>query len=145
MSLNPDRLGENSNDVGAWDGARARESLGAWECDLETGKLSWTRGVYALFDLPCGAEVRRDEIVDMYHEASRLEMETLRANLVRCGAAFTLDAEIWTAGGQSRWMRLNARRRNGNGNGMSPIRRVRRARPSTTSLTRFVRNIAWRR
>jgi diguanylate cyclase (GGDEF)-like protein len=35
-------------------------------------------------------------------------MEALRAHLLQHGGAFTLDAQIWTAKGARRWMRLNA-------------------------------------
>ncbi len=82
--------------------------IGAWEYDLRTQELTWTEGVYTLFGLPPGIRLDRAGIVEMYHEESRIQMEALRAHLLQCGGAFTLDARIWTADGVSRWMRLNA-------------------------------------
>lgn len=82
--------------------------VGAWEYDLRYHRLSWTEGVYALFGLPSGIPVERENIADMYEAESRRQMEALRAHLLRHGGAFTLDALICAADGQSRWMRLNA-------------------------------------
>lgn len=82
--------------------------IGAWEYDLRGDRLTWTGGVYDIFDLPHGAAIDRRSIVEMYHEESRRKMEALRAHLLRHGGAFTLEAQIWTARGSLRWMRLNA-------------------------------------
>ena len=82
--------------------------IGAWECNLETGDLVWTDGVYDLFEITRGSAVDRASIVDLYDEDSRRQMERLRAEAIRHGGSFTLDARIWTSRGASRWMRLTA-------------------------------------
>ncbi len=82
--------------------------VGGWECDLETEKLTWTPGVYDLFELRQGPAPRRSMIVDLYHEDSRWQMEQLRAEAIRTGRGFTLDAQIRTRLGANRWMRLTA-------------------------------------
>ncbi len=81
--------------------------MGAWECDLATERLSWTPGVYDLFDLPRGSHVERRRVVELYEETSRAGLEALRAEALRTGLGFSLDARIVTAAGQRRWMRLN--------------------------------------
>ena len=81
--------------------------MGAWECDLATERLSWTPGVYDLFDLPRGSHVERRRVVELYEETSRVGMEALRAEALRTGLGFSLEARIVTAAGQRRWMRLN--------------------------------------
>lgn len=95
--------------------ADARPSLppglarpGEWSCELADNRLTWSREVYAIFGLPDGARVSRDETVALYCEGSRAAMESLRAYAIRHRRGFTLDAEIAPATGARRWMRLIA-------------------------------------
>jgi diguanylate cyclase (GGDEF)-like protein len=82
--------------------------FGAWECDLTTVELTWTDGVYDLFDLPRGSTIHRPSIVDLYENQSRQQMERMRAEAIRTGHGFTLDAQIRTSRNVKRWMRLSA-------------------------------------
>ena len=90
-----------------YTGAEVLLKMGAWECDLAADRLTWTPGVYDLFDLPRGSRVERRRVVDLYEETSRASMEALRAEAVQTGAPFSLDARIVTACGEPRWMRLS--------------------------------------
>ncbi|MDQ0474979.1 GGDEF domain-containing protein [Labrys wisconsinensis] len=89
-----------------YDEAAQLARIGAWQCVLDGEHLTWTDGVYDLFELPRGAKLDRADIVDMYDPRSRREMESLRAEAVRSGHGFTLDAQIETAHHATRWMRL---------------------------------------
>lgn len=80
--------------------------LGAWECDLDTNALTWTDGVFDLFGLPRGAKIRREDVVALYSEESREEMERLRAEAIERQQSFTMDARILRPDGEYRWMRL---------------------------------------
>jgi len=80
--------------------------IGAWECDLETERLSWTAGVYDIFGYPAGNPLRRASIVGLYSDQSRLHMELARAEVIRSGRPITIDTEISTWRGERRWMRL---------------------------------------
>jgi diguanylate cyclase (GGDEF)-like protein len=91
-----------------YDQASQLVKIGAWECDLKTEELIWTDGVYDLFELPRGSTLVRAPIVDMYFDDSRRQMQRMRADAIRRGGSFTLDAQIRTAGNKSRWMRLSA-------------------------------------
>ena len=91
-----------------YDQASQLAKMGAWECNLDTGELTWTNGVYDLFDLPRGLPVRRAAIVELYHDDSRQQMERMRSEAIRGGGSFTLDAHIQTRRGADRWMRLTA-------------------------------------
>ena len=91
-----------------YDRASALARIGVWECDLATGKLTWTDGVYDLFELPRGAALDRAEVVSLYDEESRLEMERLRAAAIEAGSGFSLDIRIRTARGNERWLHLTA-------------------------------------
>jgi C4-dicarboxylate-specific signal transduction histidine kinase len=91
-----------------YDRSTALARIGVWECDLATEALTWTDGVYDLFELPRGTPVERQTIVALYDEESRLEMERLRDRAVRDGGSFSLDIHVRTARGNDRWIRLTA-------------------------------------
>ena len=90
-----------------YDQACRLANMGAWECDLATERLTWTDGVYEIFDLPVGTPLKRARIVDLYCDESRHEMEILRAEVIRGGRSLAIDARIRTAHGALRWMRLS--------------------------------------
>ncbi len=91
-----------------YDQAARLAGIGAWECDLDTEALTWTDGVYDLFDLPRSSPLRRASIIEFYEDESRAEMERLRAEAIRTRGSFTVDARIRTRRGASRWIRLSA-------------------------------------
>jgi two-component system sensor kinase FixL len=91
-----------------YDRSSALARIGVWECDLATEALTWTDGVYDLFELPRGSPLERARIVEYYDEETRREMERLRARAVRDGGSFCLDIHIRTAKGNERWIRLTA-------------------------------------
>ncbi|TPG15727.1 hypothetical protein EAH84_00570 [Sphingomonas oligophenolica] len=93
------------------DPAHANDVLGAigtWECDLADNALRWSDAVYDIFDLPRRIALFRPDTLGLYREASRAAMERLRCHAIRHCRGFTLDAEIGTASGARRWMRLIA-------------------------------------
>ena len=92
--------------VRLYDQALDLARIGAWECELESERLTWTSGVYDIFGYPMGSPLRRANIVDLYVDESRRSMELARAEVIRSGRAVTLDTEIRTWRGERRWMRL---------------------------------------
>ncbi len=93
--------------VRLYDQALNVARIGAWECELATERLSWTQGVYDIFGYPAGNPLRRANIVDLYVDESRRNMELARAEVIRSGRPVTLDTEIRTWRGERRWMRLS--------------------------------------
>jgi len=89
-------------------GPSAIATVGMWECDLVSERLTWSDGVYDLFDLPRGAPIERAMTVGFYDAQSRIEMECLRTGAVRDKSDFSLDARIRTALGADRWIRITA-------------------------------------
>lgn len=81
-------------------------AIGAWECRLAGDVLSWTDGVYDIFGLRRGARIHRPDMLDLYEERSRLEMNRLRSQAIATGRPFSLDCRIRSADGRKRWMRL---------------------------------------
>jgi diguanylate cyclase (GGDEF)-like protein/PAS domain S-box-containing protein len=101
--------------VRLYDQALNHAGIGAWECELETERLIWTPGVHDIFGYPIGNPLRRANIVDLYIDESRRNMELARAEVIRCGRAVTLDTEIRTWRGERRWMRLSINTEGNNG------------------------------
>jgi diguanylate cyclase (GGDEF)-like protein len=91
-----------------YDRASTLAGIGVWECRLDDEALTWTDGVYDLFELPRNCPVNRSSIVNLYEPSSRREMERLRAHAIHTRSSFTLDARVRTARGNERWMRLTA-------------------------------------
>jgi diguanylate cyclase (GGDEF)-like protein len=87
-------------------GAETLLKFGGFECEIATDRITWTPGAYDLFDVARGSHVERRRIVDLYEETSRASLELLRAEAVRSGTGFSLDAQIKTTSGERRWMRL---------------------------------------
>jgi PAS domain-containing protein len=82
--------------------------IGVWQCDLPFETLTWTSAVYDIFELPRGFRVTREETLGFYTRESREMLEAVRAEAIRNGTGFSLDAEIVTALGKSRLMRITA-------------------------------------
>lgn len=91
-----------------YDRSSALARIGVWECDLATEQLTWTDGVYDLFELPPGSPLERTRILEYYDPESRRELERLRAQAIAEGGSFSLDTLIRTAKGNERWLRLTA-------------------------------------
>lgn len=92
--------------VRLYDQALGLARIGAWQCELETERLTWTSGVYDIFGYPTGNPLRRASIVDLYIDESRRNMELARAEVIRSRRPVSVDAEIRTWRGERRWMRL---------------------------------------
>lgn len=82
--------------------------VGIWECSLPDETLTWTDTVFDFFDLPPQTPLRRADIVALYTPESREKLRAARSAAIEDGDGFTLDAEIITAKGNSRWIRITA-------------------------------------
>lgn len=82
--------------------------VGIWECSLPDETLTWTDTVFEFFDLPPQTPLARADIVALYTPESREKLTVARNAAIEEGNGFTLDAEIITAKGNSRWIRITA-------------------------------------
>ena len=82
--------------------------IGVWECSLPDQTLSWTDTVYEFFDLVPQTPLARDEIVKLYTPETRKLLNEVREKAIRTGEGFTLDAQIITAKGNCRWIKITA-------------------------------------
>lgn len=91
-----------------FDQSAAAARIGIWECSLPDETLRWTDVVYDIFDLPRGSPLDRNEIMSFYSAESARELIRRRSRAVDEHSGFTMEAEIVTAKGNHRWMRITA-------------------------------------
>ncbi|NDW03874.1 diguanylate cyclase [Jiella sp. 40Bstr34] len=91
-----------------FDRASAAARIGVWECELNDCSLRWSDVVYDIFDLPRGSALDRGRTLECYPQATRDELETIRSKAIEDRTGFCLDAEIVTARGTRRWIRITA-------------------------------------
>lgn len=91
-----------------YDRVSTLAKIGVWECDLATGRLTWTDMVYDIFGMPRGTPIDRETTLQLYEPGSRREMERLRAEAINSGTGFDLDIQIKPAVSEVRWVRLTA-------------------------------------
>lgn len=82
--------------------------VGIWECTLPDETLTWTDTVYELFELEPRSPLVREATVALYLPESRKKLTEVRSAAIRDGDGFTLDAQIVTAKGNLRWIRITA-------------------------------------
>ncbi|GJE59616.1 diguanylate cyclase domain-containing protein [Methylobacterium trifolii] len=88
--------------------ASAAARIGVWECALPDESLHWTDVVYDIFEFPRGSRVDRQRTLACYTAESRKTLSALRSRAIAERGGFELDAEITTATGRRRWIRLTA-------------------------------------
>ncbi len=82
--------------------------IGVWECTLPDEKLTWTDVVYELFDLAPGTPLNREDILALYSKEKADELNRLRTEAIANKSGFTFDADVMTAKGNRRWIRITA-------------------------------------
>ena len=91
------------------DPIEASDGVGYWRCDItEHNRLTWSEEVYALFGIPIGTSVKREDAVAQYSDYSRSVLERLRSFAIGRKCGFILDAAISPHGTNSQWIRVLA-------------------------------------
>ncbi len=103
---------ENSNQFNQlqelFDKSFKAARVGIWECTLPDETITWTDTVYELFGLEPRSPLTRAATVAMYTLESRKKLTEVRSAAIRDGEGFTLDAQINSAKGELRWIRITA-------------------------------------
>ncbi|MGU3360582.1 diguanylate cyclase domain-containing protein [Methylobacterium sp. M6A4_1b] len=88
--------------------ASAEAGIGLWHCDLPSETLSWSGGVYDLFEFPRGSALIRRNTLACYTAEARRQLEAVRAEAIGRRSSFTLESEIVARRGSRRWIRITA-------------------------------------
>jgi len=90
-------------------GSLTAHHAGMWECELASGRLVWSGGVYDMFGIERRRPIDRDRALSLYTDRSRAALEQLRAYAIAERRGFTLDIEICPeAIAEARWIRIIA-------------------------------------
>ena len=79
--------------------------VGGWELDSETGAVTWTRGVYRIFDLPETFEPTLDSALSYFPPASRRAVADHVESCRATGKPFDYTVPFVTASGRELWVR----------------------------------------
>jgi PAS domain S-box-containing protein len=80
-------------------------TVGGWEVDLRTETLRWTDEVYRIHGISTEYDPTVEGALDAYHPEDRPEIEAALDRLVADGEPFDLEARIYTADDEVRWVR----------------------------------------
>lgn len=91
--------------AGADDSWLAARGIGRFFCDLRAETLTWSTGVYRLFDWNRDHPLDRLGVLPRYRCESLSAVERLRSYAIKHRRGFTIDAQVHAPGG-ARWMRI---------------------------------------
>lgn len=80
--------------------------LGAWERDVVTGQLRWTKSMFGLHELPMWTERNLAEHLALYPEPERSRLAALIADADRAKRPFQFEGRMYTGKGRLKWVRL---------------------------------------
>jgi len=85
--------------------AERMAEMGSWRLDLQDEVLSWSDGVYRIYDLPLGSPPPLGGAMDFFPEHARGTVAAALANTMETGAPFDLEVDFLTAHGTKRRVR----------------------------------------
>lgn len=84
---------------------QAQRLAGAWEADLDSGTLSWSKTVYDIHEVPHGNELEIEDGIEFYAPEARPEIREAFRRCVEEGEPYDLELPLITAKGNRRWVR----------------------------------------
>ncbi|MEM8725642.1 MAG: histidine kinase dimerization/phospho-acceptor domain-containing protein [Pseudomonadota bacterium] len=72
----------------------ARAAVGHWRLDLETNRVFWSHGTFAIHGLPVGKEPSLERAIEMYHPDDRAIVEEAIASARETGDPYTFRARL---------------------------------------------------
>lgn len=79
--------------------------LGAWELDLTSKQVTWSEGMFLIFDMQPGRVPDVTESLALFADTSRSDMEAALAHAMQTGRGWNMEVEVVTALGRSVWIR----------------------------------------
>ncbi|MYL23974.1 EAL domain-containing protein [Halomonas alkaliantarctica] len=81
-------------------------NLGGWSYDTLCKELYWSDEVCAIHEMPQGARLTSEEVLAFYLPEYRHRIGSLFDSCINAGTSFDEEAEILTAKGNRRWVRV---------------------------------------
>ena len=89
--------------------AQRAARLGSWECDLSSGRLTWSDEMYRLWGWEPGQEISFEAFIATVAVEARQRLLEDAARLRQTGESICLDFRASVADGRQRWFRVGAR------------------------------------
>jgi diguanylate cyclase (GGDEF)-like protein len=88
------------------DRASGLAKLGAWEVDLRSGKIDWSEGMYALYEVDHTFDIQEDKVLEFYPQPDRDRFISVMEKSRKDNTSYTFEGRMFTAKGRLRWMRV---------------------------------------
>jgi diguanylate cyclase (GGDEF)-like protein/PAS domain S-box-containing protein len=103
------------------DRASGLAKLGAWEVDLQSSKIDWSEGMYALHEVDHTFEIKADKVLSFYPQPDRDRFISVMEKSRKENKPYTYEGRMFTAKGRLRWIRVAG---DVDMEGGNPVRRV---------------------
>lgn len=88
--------------------ASAMARIGAWERDLATGDYRWSEGMYRLHEVAEDFVINEETVFSFYPRSERRRVRGVVARARKANVSYQVDAQIVTAKGNRRWVRVSS-------------------------------------
>ncbi len=79
--------------------------VGGWELDLETGKISWSNGIYKIHELPVGSPPDKIDAINFYAQHERVRINECLQKAMQESKSFDEEFEFIDNKGVQKWVR----------------------------------------
>jgi PAS domain S-box-containing protein len=86
--------------------AQALANVGAWEYDVQEGRLRWSKEVYRIHGLSEGTEPTPEKAIRLYHREDRPRIREAFTRAVEDGRSYDEELRIRRPDGSVRWVRV---------------------------------------
>ncbi|MCC5935506.1 MAG: PAS domain-containing protein [Balneolales bacterium] len=83
--------------------------IGAWEFDVDSGRMVWTPEVYAIHDLPESHQKSLEKDILFYHTADRTKVSEAFQRTITDGTPYDMECRLISAKGRLKWVRITGR------------------------------------
>ena len=80
-------------------------NIGAWELDLNSNKIIWTKQVYDIHEVPYDFDPNKNEALNFYHPEDRSIIENALKKTIETGEEFDVKCRLITANNTVKWVR----------------------------------------
>lgn len=80
-------------------------NIGAWELDLKTNEVIWTKHVYDIHEVPSNFDPNKNEALNFYHPEDRNKIENALKNTIKTGEEFDVTCRLITSNNSIKWVR----------------------------------------
>ena len=81
--------------------------IGAWEYDILTKRITWTKEIFQIHELEEGAEPNLEQAISFYEESDRSVLVQAFNDLITHGKSYSLELRFYSASGKKLWVKTH--------------------------------------